>query len=85
MKTAGEPDPAPWKPLGERVQRSKPKLPEWKPLPHAPCIEASTRRTASCTARSRSRPAYGGGDRRGAGPTGGLPRGTSARPRRSSS
>ena len=38
------------------------------------------KRIASCTARSRSRPAYGGGDRRGAGPTGGLPRGTSARP-----
>jgi hypothetical protein len=41
MKTAGEPDPAPWKPLGERVQHSKPKLPEWKPLPHAPCIEVN--------------------------------------------
>jgi hypothetical protein len=41
MKTVGEPDPAPWKPLGERVQYSKPKLPEWKPLPHAPCIEVN--------------------------------------------
>jgi hypothetical protein len=41
MKTAGEPDPAPWKPLGDRVQSSKPKMPEWQPLPHAPCIEVN--------------------------------------------
>jgi hypothetical protein len=41
MKTVGEPDPAPWKPLGERVATSKPKLPEWQPLPHAPCIEVN--------------------------------------------
>jgi len=41
MKTAGEPDPVPWKPLGERVQPMKPQAPEWQPLAHAPHIEAN--------------------------------------------
>jgi hypothetical protein len=41
MKTAGEPDPVPWKPLGERVQSPAPRLPEWRPLEHAPCIEVN--------------------------------------------
>jgi hypothetical protein len=41
MRTAGEHDPAPSRPLGERVQRPKPSLPQWQPLPHAPCIEVN--------------------------------------------
>jgi hypothetical protein len=42
MKSVGEPDPVPWRPLGERVQpHPAPKLPEWRPLPHAPHIEAN--------------------------------------------
>jgi len=39
MRTAGETDPKPAKPLGERVQPTKAKLPEWQPLPHSPFIE----------------------------------------------
>ena len=39
MKVAGEPEPAPWQPLGDRVVRQPPTLPEWQPLPHAPSIE----------------------------------------------
>jgi len=39
MRTAGEPDPKPAKPLGERVHRPQPKMPEWQPLQHSPCIE----------------------------------------------
>jgi len=41
MKVAGEPDPAPWKPLGERVVRRPPAAPEWQPLAEAPCIEVN--------------------------------------------
>jgi hypothetical protein len=41
MKTPGEPDPVPQPPLGDRVQRAKASLPEWQPLPHAPCIEVN--------------------------------------------
>jgi hypothetical protein len=41
MKTAGEPDPAPFQPLGDRVQTPQPGRPEWQPLPHAPCIEVN--------------------------------------------
>jgi hypothetical protein len=41
MKIAGEPDPAPSQPLGERVPRATPMRPEWQPLPHAPCIEVN--------------------------------------------
>jgi hypothetical protein len=39
MKVAGETEPAPWQPLGERVVRQPPAQPEWQPLPHAPSIE----------------------------------------------
>ena len=41
MKIAGERDPGPCQPLGERVQRPKPMEPEWQPLPHAPRIEVN--------------------------------------------
>jgi hypothetical protein len=41
MKVAGETEPAPWKPLGERVVPQPPAAPEWKPLAHAPCIEVN--------------------------------------------
>jgi hypothetical protein len=41
MKTPGDPDPAPYQPLGERVQRPQPSQPEWQPLSHAPCIEVN--------------------------------------------
>ena len=41
MKVAGEQEPAPWQPLGERVMRPQPVQPEWKPLAHAPCIEVN--------------------------------------------
>lgn len=41
MKVAGESEPAPLRPLGERVVRPAPTLPEWKPLAHAPCIEVN--------------------------------------------
>jgi len=41
MKVAGEPDPAPWRPLGERITRQPPAKPEWQPLPHAPSIEVN--------------------------------------------
>jgi len=41
MKTAGETDPAPVQPLGDRVQAPKPVRPEWQPLAHAPCIEVN--------------------------------------------
>ncbi len=39
MKVAGESEPAPWRPLGERVSQQQPARPEWQPLSHAPCIE----------------------------------------------
>jgi hypothetical protein len=42
MKVAGESQPGPWQPLGERVVRQPPAQPEWKPLPHAPCIEVNS-------------------------------------------
>jgi hypothetical protein len=41
MKVAGETEPEPWRPLGERITRSPPSKPEWQPLPHAPCIEVN--------------------------------------------
>ena len=41
MKVAGESEPEPWKPLGERVARQAPPQPEWQPLAHAPCIEVN--------------------------------------------
>ena len=41
MKIAGEPNPVPWQPLGERVQRRAPPTPEWRPLPQAPGIEVN--------------------------------------------
>ncbi len=41
MKVAGESEPAPWQPLGERVARPQPSQPEWQPLSHAPCIEVN--------------------------------------------
>ncbi len=41
MKVAGEQEPAPWQPLGERGARPQPAQPEWKPLAHAPCIEVN--------------------------------------------
>jgi hypothetical protein len=41
MRTVGESDPVPSRPLGERVQPAKQSLPEWQPLPHAPCIEVN--------------------------------------------
>jgi hypothetical protein len=41
MKVAGESDPTPWQPLGERVSRPQPAEPEWKPLSHAPRIEVN--------------------------------------------
>ena len=41
MKVAGEPAPAPSKPLGERVVRQQPAQPEWKPLPEVPYIEVN--------------------------------------------
>lgn len=41
MRTAGEFDPVPWHPLGDRVQRSNaaPSKPEWQPLQDNPQIE----------------------------------------------
>ena len=41
MKIAGEPEPGPCRPLGERVQHQKPSQPQWQPLPEAPCIEVN--------------------------------------------
>ena len=41
MKVAGEPDPAPSRPLGERVVRPAPLPPEWQPLADAPSIEVN--------------------------------------------
>jgi hypothetical protein len=41
MKVAGELEQTPWKPLGDRVVRQPPTLPEWQPLPHAPSIEVN--------------------------------------------
>ena len=41
MKIAGESDPRPHQPLGERVARSAPAQPEWRPLPDAPGIEVN--------------------------------------------
>jgi len=41
MKVAGESEPAPWQPLGQRVTPTPPSRPEWQPLPHAPCIEVN--------------------------------------------
>ena len=41
MKVAGESEPRPWRPLGERIVRQPPAPPEWKPLAHAPCIEVN--------------------------------------------
>ena len=41
MKVAGETEPEPWRPLGERIAHSPPSKPEWQPLPHAPCIEVN--------------------------------------------
>ena len=41
MKVAGEQEPSPWQPLGERVARPQPTQPEWQPLSHAPCIEVN--------------------------------------------
>ena len=41
MKVAGEPEPPPWKPLGDRVVRPPPSPPVWQPLHHAPCIEVN--------------------------------------------
>lgn len=40
MRTNDSPDPQPWRPLGERVQRAPaPKAPDWTPRPDAPHIE----------------------------------------------
>ena len=41
MKVAGESEPVPLRPLGERVMRQASPQPEWKPLAHAPCIEVN--------------------------------------------
>jgi hypothetical protein len=41
MKVAGESEQTPWKPLGDRVVRQPPTLPEWQPLPHTPSIEVN--------------------------------------------
>jgi hypothetical protein len=41
MKVAGETEPVPWRPLGERVLRQPPPPPEWQPLSHAPSIEVN--------------------------------------------
>jgi hypothetical protein len=41
MKVAGETEPAPRQPLGERVARQPPSQPEWQPLAHAPSIEVN--------------------------------------------
>jgi hypothetical protein len=41
MKIAGESEPDPWRPLGERVMRAPPAQPEWTPLAHAPSIEVN--------------------------------------------
>ncbi len=41
MKVAGESEPRPWQPLGERVMRPTPQRPEWQPLAQAPAIEVN--------------------------------------------
>jgi hypothetical protein len=41
MKVAGESDPVPWQPLGERVARPQPQQPEWQPLAHDRGIEVN--------------------------------------------
>jgi hypothetical protein len=41
MKIAGESDPRPSKPLGERVARGAPSQPEWRPLPESRYIEVN--------------------------------------------
>ena len=41
MKIAGESDPRPHQPLGERVARPAPAQPDWRPLPDAPGIEVN--------------------------------------------
>jgi hypothetical protein len=41
MKVAGESEPVPWQPLGDRVMRQAPTRPEWQPVTDVPCIEVN--------------------------------------------
>lgn len=41
MKVAGETQPLPLHPLGERVVRAQPPAPEWQPVPQSPHIEVN--------------------------------------------
>lgn len=41
MKVPGDPHPQPAGPLGQRVERPHPVLPEWRPLPGSPGIEVN--------------------------------------------